>query len=169
MNANILPQTLGSLPKTVDKSICSFNIIPLGIDDGSSIISNVQNMTADLATGPDSIPAELSVVTLRSLAPSTRHRLSVFLDPPSESLTDTGLIPDATGLAELAGLDAATIRYIVNKDNTTERLLDIWKLQKNGTIGHLVDYLGQLQRIDVLVEIRDKLGKLKYMNSILVI
>lgn len=103
------------------------------------------------------LPEYVSTVPLRALGSSTRQFLAIYLDPPSCTVNNDGIPPDASGLAELAGFDYQTIRYIESKSNKTIELLNMWRYRQNGTLGNLVEYLLQLERFDCLTDIWQKL------------
>lgn len=105
------------------------------------------------------LPEHLSDVSLRALGTSTRHLLAVYLDPPSACVDSDGFASDASGLSELAGFDVQTIRFFESKSSRTLELLNMWRYKENGTLGHLVRHLVQLERYDCLSEILQKLGR----------
>lgn len=67
---------------------------------------------------------------------------------------------DWRGLAHLIGLKAEKIPVIACDSDPSARVISIWQKQENslGTIKQLQDFLGELDRFDIVDDIADMIG-----------
>lgn len=99
---------------------------------------------------------------LDALRRSSRTKLSLYLDEPSEIIDEeSGYVTDWNGLAELVGFTGLEMKMFGRQRSPTQELLNDWesKPELNPTIGNLWKYLIELGRLDVLEDARSNVIK----------
>lgn len=102
-----------------------------------------------------------STIPIKALRLGTRNLISSLLNPPKIIPNDNGLPRDWRGLAHLIGLKAEKIPVIACDSDPSARVISIWQKQENslGTIKQLQDFLGELDRFDIVDDIADMIVK----------
>lgn len=90
---------------------------------------------------------DLFQIPLIALRTSTREIISILLNPIKVIPNDEGLPRDWRGLAELTGVTSQMVTLIGSKPDPTAQVLSQWR---QGSLGLLKSYLGQLDRWDVV-------------------
>uniref|UniRef100_A0A2C9KFW1 TIR domain-containing protein n=1 Tax=Biomphalaria glabrata TaxID=6526 RepID=A0A2C9KFW1_BIOGL len=99
------------------------------------------------------LESSLYDVPLHALRNSVCHRLALYLDI-EDVVMHNGYIPNYGGLAELIGFSGLEIMEFERAKSPTQALLLEWKSRPDlkPKIGKLVEFLFQLDRIDVLTD-----------------
>ncbi|KAJ4435002.1 hypothetical protein ANN_23574 [Periplaneta americana] len=90
---------------------------------------------------------DLFQIPLIALRTSTREIISTLLNPMKVIPNSEGLPRDWRGLAQLTGMNNQMVILIGSKPDPTAQVLSQWR---QGSIGLLKSYLGQLDRWDVV-------------------
>ncbi|XP_069672076.1 myeloid differentiation primary response protein MyD88 [Periplaneta americana] len=90
---------------------------------------------------------DLFQIPLIALRTSTREIVSTLLNPMKVIPNSEGLPRDWRGLAQLTGMNNQMVILIGSKPDPTAQVLSQWR---QGSIGLLKSYLGQLDRWDVV-------------------
>ncbi|XP_050404839.1 myeloid differentiation primary response protein MyD88 [Patella vulgata] len=106
-------------------------------------------------SGEHSLTRRQQAAHLCTLNFSLRTRFSLYLNPESTSESDTGIVGDYRGLAELVGFEYIEIKNFALKKNPTLELLDEWtgRADLEPTVGKLVEYLTKMERKDILSDL----------------
>ncbi|PSN51656.1 hypothetical protein C0J52_09614 [Blattella germanica] len=86
-------------------------------------------------------------IPVAALSTATRDKISTLLNPIKIIPTDDGLPRDWRGLAQLVGLPGEMVVLLSTKSDPTTNVMYQWK---DGTLGLLTSFLGQLDRWDVV-------------------
>lgn len=110
----------------------------------------------ETSEGEDSLVLheEYAKVHLKALKPSTRKKLSLYLNLEGTIVEDVGHENNFRGLAEMAGFEYVEIKNFEQQKNPTEEMLHEWTMRQDltPTVGQLWGFLSQLERFDVLIE-----------------
>ena len=100
-------------------------------------------------------------VTILALRMSSRKRLGMYLNQDALPLQN-GLLPNYQGLAECIGFEFIEQLSFQRDKDPTQSLLMEWgnRPDFSPTLGNLVKYLLQLERIDVLDDCQEIISKI---------
>ncbi|KAL8606172.1 hypothetical protein ACOMHN_053444 [Nucella lapillus] len=112
--------------------------------------------SADPEATDSCLSPEHEGTTILALRMSSRRRLGMFLNMESMPL-HSGLLPNYQGLAELIGFEFVEQLSFQRERDPTQALLMEWGNHPdlNPTLGNLVRFLQQLERLDILEECKD--------------
>ena len=122
----------------------------------------------ETSEGEDSLVLheEYAKVHLKALKPSTRKKLSLYLNLEGTIVEDVGHENNFRGLAEMAGFEYVEIKNFEQQKNPTEEMLHEWTMRQDltPTVGQLWGFLSQLERFDVLIESQSFICKSKLIK-----
>ncbi|KAF2887826.1 hypothetical protein ILUMI_18347 [Ignelater luminosus] len=94
--------------------------------------------------------------SIQALRPRTKNLISTLLNPPKIFLSETGLSRDWHGLAQLVGIGGEHVPHLQCGSDPTNKILTLWikESEENATIKKLLMHLEQLDRFDIIDDIK---------------
>ena len=105
---------------------------------------------ATIATIPESL-VPYTGCSIHALSGSTKTLLAQHLNPTKDILgPNNDRLQDFRGLAEELHFTPIEIDNIARDPNPTMQLFNQWIIRQDMTIGHLLDALNMIERLDIL-------------------
>nr|QEJ65603.1 myeloid differentiation factor 88 [Mimachlamys nobilis] len=100
-------------------------------------------------------------VKLKSLNNGCRRKIGMLLDPEGSLIPDSDMFNDWGGYAELLNFSQPEIENLKRHKSPTQEMLHLWTTRKypEPTVGNLIRFLYQLERVDVITDCRNMIER----------
>lgn len=110
------------------------------------------------------VKADLAVIPLLALNMTARRQLGLFLNPRN------AVAADWMTLAEAVGFSYLEIRNCEAARSPTLEVLDVWQTRsRDATVGRLLDILEELERKDIVEDIRPLIGLVCFLLMLMML
>ena len=111
-----------------------------------------------MASAAISWGAEFYTVPVQALNISSRRRLEMYLNIPSQIPNSQNMPPDWTGLAELMEFEYLEIQNFERERSPTLGVLAAYSNKEGSSVGALLDLIKNLERNDIIMDCFGNIG-----------